>query len=144
MTHKRAILTTAGLGACLALATAGLQAQEPGPVTGDAAHGAQLFYDHGCYGCHGFSGYGRQDLNNTGSPFLLNEAVFRAYLRGRADVAPLLPSTSMPNYPANTLDDAGVRDIYAYIRSMPANSPAIAEVPALQAILESAAQPYRP
>ena len=119
-------------------------AQEMGPVTGDAEHGALLFYQHGCYGCHGFSGYGRKDLNHTGSAMLLNEQIFLAYMRGRQDVAPLLPSTQMPNYPENALSDEAVRDIYAYIRAMPDNRPETGDVPTLQAILESAERPYEP
>jgi len=121
-----------------------VSAQEMGPVTGDAENGALLYYQHGCYGCHGFSGYGRQDLNNTGSPFLLNEQLFSAYLRGRQNVAPLLPSTQMPNYPANVLNDELVNNIYAYIRSMPENLPESEEVATLRAILESAQEPYTP
>ena len=115
-----------------------------GPVEGDAESGALLFYQHGCYECHGFSGYGRQDLNNTGSPILLNEQIFSAYLRGRQDVAPLFPSTNMPNYPANAVSDDQVSDIYAYIRSMPENLPELDDAPTLQAILESAERPYTP
>ncbi len=115
-----------------------------GPVTGDAEDGALLYYQHGCYACHGYSGYGRQDLNNTGSPLLLNEVIFSAFLRGRQDVAPLFPSTNMPNYPVNALSDNNVEDIYAYIRSMPRNTPETGGVPTLQAILESAQRPYRP
>ena len=111
-----------------------------GPVNGNAETGAQLYYDHGCYACHGFSGYGRKDLNNTGSPWLANEEIFRAFLRLRADVAPLLPSTDMPNYPANSLNDVMVRDIYAYVRSMPDNKPETADVPTLRTILEAAEQ----
>ena len=120
-------------------------AAQLGPVNGDAEAGAQLYYDHGCYACHGFSGYGRKDLNNTGSPWLTNEEIFRAFLRARADVAPLLPSTDMPNYPANSLSDAMVRAIYAYVRSMPDNRPETADVPALRNILEAAEQrQYKP
>ena len=58
-------------------------AAQLGPVNGDAEAGAQLYYDHGCYACHGFSGYGRKDLNNTGSPWLTNEEIFRAFLRAQ-------------------------------------------------------------
>lgn len=118
--------------------------QQMGPVTGDAEVGALLFYQHGCYECHGFSGYGRQDLNNTGSPILLNEQIFNAYLRGRQDDAPLFPSTDMPNYPVNAVSDNQVSDIYAYIRSMPENLPELDDAPALQAILDSAERPYTP
>lgn len=127
-----------------ALVSPCLLAQEMGPVRGDAEHGALLFYQQGCYQCHGFSGYGRKDINHTGSPFLVNEEVFRTFLRARADVAPLLPSTSMPNYPVNALSDDGVSDIYAYIRSMPKDTPDVNDVPTLKAIRESADRPYRP
>lgn len=133
MTLKNILMLLPSLLVC-----GGTAAQEMGPVNGNAENGALLYYQHGCYECHGYSGYGRQDLNHTGSPILLNEAVFRAYLRGRADVAPLLPSTQMPNYPVNALDDEAVSDIYAYIRSMPMDEPDIADEPTLRAILESA------
>ena len=36
---------------------------------GDAARGKELYYDHGCYGCHGYNGEtGARDLvgTNTG------------------------------------------------------------------------------
>ncbi len=112
---------------------------------GDANVGAQLYYDHGCYACHGYSGYGRVDLNNTGSPWLVNEEIFRAFLRARANVAPVLPSTGMPNYPANALSDEGVSDIFAYIRSLPDNQPDSADIPTLRSILESAEKrEYKP
>ena len=114
--------------------------QELGPVNGNADAGAQLYYDHGCHGCHGYSGYGRQDLNNTGSPWLMNVEVFRAFLRSRANEAPILPSTSMPNYPQNSLSDEMVSDIYAYIRSVPDNRPETEDIPTLRKILEAAAQ----
>ena len=124
-------------------ATAATAQQEP--VTGDANRGAQLYYEHGCYACHGYSGYGRKDLNNTGSPWLTNEAIFSAFLRARADVAPVLPSTSMPNYPANALSDESVSDIFAYIRSLPDNKPDSADIPALRSILEAAERrEYKP
>ena len=138
---KAVIVSLCGLLAGLGLQA---QAQTMGPVNGNAEVGSQHYYDYGCYQCHGYSGYGRRDLNNTGTPMLINEDVFRAFLRGRAEVAPLLPSTSMPNYPANSLSDEMVSDIYAYIRSMPSNSPETASVRTLQIILESGERPYRP
>ena len=134
--RKRVLGTIVFLMGCYATAATA----QLGPVNGDAEAGAQLYYDHGCYACHGFSGYGRKDLNNTGSPWLTNEEIFRAFLRARSDVAPLLPSTDMPNYPANSLSDAMVRDIYAYVRSMPDNRPETADIPTLRIILEAAEQ----
>ena len=74
----------------------------------------------------------------------VHQEVFRAFLRARADVAPLLPSTDMPNYPANALSDEMVKDLYAYIRSMPANRPETADIPVMRAILEAAERPYSP
>lgn len=139
---KNSLLAKTALA--LAFTASGGQAQEQGPVTGDAERGALLYYQHTCYGCHGFSGYGRQDLNDTDSPFLLNEEVFTAFLRARQDEAPVLPATNMPNYPANALPDEDAKDIYAYIRSMPENSPEVSDIPTFQAILESAQKPYNP
>ena len=80
----------------------------------------------------------------TNSPILATEENFIGFLRLRADQAPLLPSTRMPNYPANSLSDAQARDIYAYIRSFRLDSPDLEDVPALEKILESAERPYRP
>ena len=70
----------------------------------------------------------------------MNVEVFRAFLRSRSNEAPILPSTSMPNYPQNSLSDEMVSDIYAYIRSMPDNRPETEDIPTLRKILEAAAQ----
>lgn len=137
-------LLTSVIGLLIGFNAPAVTAQQETTI-GDANVGAQLYYDHGCYACHGYSGYGRVDLNNTGSPWLVNEEIFRAFLRARANVAPVLPSTSMPNYPANALSDEGVSDIFAYIRSLPDNRPDSADIPALRTILESAEKrEYKP
>ena len=111
-------------------------------TAGDAARGKQLYHDHGCYGCHGFNGNtGARDLVATGSPLISDLATFTMFLRLRADQAPLLPSTRMPNYPASALSDAQVRDIYAFIRTFKPDAPAVKDAPTLKAILDSAARP---
>ena len=138
------ILVTSVIGLLIGFNAPAVTAQQETTI-GDANMGAQLYYDHGCYACHGYSGYGRVDLNNTGSPWLVNEEIFRAFLRARANVAPVLPSTSMPNYPVNALSDEGVSDIFAYIRSLPDNRLDSADIPALRTILESAEKrEYKP
>lgn len=110
-----------------------------GPVTGNVENGRKLFYAHTCYGCHGFNGEtGARDLVGTNSPILSTEDTFVLFLRQRADQAPLLPSTAMPNYPENSLSDKEAKDIYAYIRSFKLDAPKVQDVPALKAILESA------
>ena len=106
---------------------------------GNAVRGKQLFYDHGCYGCHGYNGEtGARDLVGTGSPLVSDLALFRLFLRQRGDVAPHLPVTRMPNYAASALPEKDVDDLFAYIRGFKANAPAVKDVPTLQAILESA------
>ena len=109
-----------------------------GPVTGNVAHGREL-----CYGCHGYNGEtGARDLVGTNSPILANEESFIGFLRLRADVAPLLPSSRMPNYSKNSLSDADAKDIYAYIRSFRLDAPDVKDIPTLEKILESAKEPY--
>jgi mono/diheme cytochrome c family protein len=106
---------------------------------GNTARGRELYSKQGCYGCHGFNGEtGARDLVATNSPLIADLATFRMFLRLRGDVAPLLPSVRMPNYPASSLSDKDVADLYAYIRSFKLNAPPVASVPTLQKILESA------
>ncbi len=108
-------------------------------AAGNAAKGKQLFYDHGCYGCHGFNGEtGQRDLVGTGSPLVTDLSLFRMFLRQRGDVAPELPVTRMPNYAASALPDKAVDDLFAFIRTFKANAPAVKDVPTLSAILQSA------
>ena len=47
----------------------------------------------------------------------------------------------MPAYPESALNDADARDIFAYIRTFELNAPKVEDIPALQAILESASRP---
>ena len=136
-TRIRIIRAFRALCAAMALSAQGLAAD----AAGDAARGKQLFHDHGCYGCHGFYGTtGARDLVATGSPLINDIATFTMFLRLRADQAPLLPSTRMPNYPASVLSDAQVRDIFAFVRTFKPDAPAVKDAPALKAILESAAR----
>jgi mono/diheme cytochrome c family protein len=116
-----------------------------GPVTGNVANGRDLFIANTCYGCHGYNGEtGARDLVGRNSPILANEETFVLFLRQRADQAPLLPSTAMPNFPVNAISDREAKDIYAYIRSFKLDAPAIQDVPTLKEILESAEKPYKP
>jgi mono/diheme cytochrome c family protein len=105
----------------------------------DTERGRELYYRHGCYGCHGFNGEtGAQDLVGTGSPIVSDEALFITFLRLRADQAPLLPSTRMPNYPANALSDADARDIFAFVTGLRLDAPETGEIATFEAILDAA------
>jgi len=104
---------------------------------GNAIAGQQLYFEHACYGCHGYTGEtGARAL--IGSGFLATEEIFRTFLRLRADQNPTLPSTQMPNYSEESLSDDEVGDLFAYIRTFESNAPALEDIPALNAIIEAA------
>lgn len=130
-------LTVLAFSSVLILGTAVAQVAF-GPITGDAERGTQLYYDYGCYACHGYNGIGRKNLANDVSGIMLNETLFLTYLRGRADMNPLFPTQSMPNYAETSLSDEDAKNIYAYIRTFKDDPPEIEDIPALRAILEEA------
>jgi mono/diheme cytochrome c family protein len=115
------------------------------PVTGNAEAGQKLYYDHACYSCHGFNGEtGVRPFVPNWPTNLATERTFVAFLRARANVAPVQPSTAMPNYPVESLSDAQARDIYAYIRSFKSAPPTIEKIPVMNEILAAAKKPYKP
>lgn len=119
------------------LGTVGAQAAF-GPATGDVEKGKQLYYDYGCYACHGYSGIGRKNLANDVSGVMFDETVFLTYLRARADQNPVFPNSGMPNYAEESLSDEDAKDIYAYIRTFRDEPPDVEDIPALKGILEDA------
>ena len=111
----------------------------------DVAKGKALYYNNTCYGCHGFNGQtGARNLVGTNSPILSTPEIFISFLRGRANFAPMIPSTAMPTFPASAISDAQARDIYAYIKTFKLDSPDMKDIPAYAAIQASAAKPYKP
>ena len=115
------------------------------PVTGNAVNGKKLYHDYACYSCHGFNGEtGARPFVPNWPANLATERSFIAYLRGRANVAPVQPSTAMPNYAVESLSDARARDIYAFIRSFKSTPPPIEKIPVMSQILAAAEKPYRP
>jgi mono/diheme cytochrome c family protein len=111
-----------------------------GPVSGNAANGKTLYYSYGCYACHGYTG-------ETGArPFvgrwghLATETAFITFLRGRANVAPVIPSGSMPNFGEESLSDKKAKDIYAYIRTFKSSGPEWKNIPTLNSIVEASKQ----
>src|SRR5579884_3252652 len=145
------------LAAALALAAVNLNGQARGggapakpvpaptsPVTGDPVKGKQLYYDYGCYACHGYNGEtgARPFVGRWGN--LSTEQAFLTFLRGRANVAPLTPSTSMPNFSEASLPDKQAKDIYAYIRTFKSSAPGdLKDAPALNAILDAARRDHK-
>lgn len=108
------------------------------PVSGNAVNGKALYYANGCYACHGYNGEtgARPFVGRWGN--LATEQGFIAFLRGRANVAPLVPSTSMPNFSEASLSDRKAKDIYAYIRTFKSTAPELKDIPTLNAIVDAA------
>lgn len=110
------------------------------PVTGNAVAGKGLYYSYGCYACHGYNGEtgARAFVGRWGN--LQTEQHFIAFLRGRANVAPLPPSTSMPNFSEKSMSDKQAKDIYAYIRTFRSTAPPLKDIATLNAIVNAAKQ----
>lgn len=110
------------------------------PVTGNAAAGKGYYYSYGCYACHGYNGEtgARAFVGNWGH--LNTEGAFINFLRGRANVAPVTPSTSMPNFAEGSLSDKQAKDLYAYIRTFKSTAPPLKDIPTLTAIVDAARQ----
>ena len=107
-------------------------------VSGDSKKGEQLFYSFGCYSCHGYNATMRVPLVGNASGIMSSEQLYLTYLRLRADQNPVNPRNAMPNYDANALSDEQALDIYAYIKSLEDDPPALADNPVMQEILDSA------
>lgn len=130
--RERVAVVSAVVGATLLLAPPA-DAQDP------STPGARAYYEHGCYGCHGFDGKSRiHPLDASTSAILSSEDVFVTYLRRRAEQSPVLPSTAMPNYPQSALSDTEARAIYAHILSLQSEDPEVEEIPLFEAMLEEA------
>jgi mono/diheme cytochrome c family protein len=115
------------------------------PVTGNATRGKALYYSYACYSCHGYNGEtGARAFVPNWPAMLATESSFITFLRARAKQAPVQPSTSMPNYAAETLNDAQAKDIYAYIRSFTPHATTPDKNPTMNAILANAQKPYKP
>jgi len=110
------------------------------PVSGNATTGKALYSTFGCYACHGFNGEtgARPFVGRWGN--LATEQGFVTFLRARANVAPVPPSTGMPSFSEASMSDRQAKDIYAYIRTFKSSAPELKDIPTLNAIVEAAKQ----
>ena len=107
---------------------AAAQSQAPTALaapTGNAQRGKVVFETTlRCFACHGYDG-------QTGSPRLVpmtrSEDIFLAYVRKPA-------TQGMPSFAA--VSEQQLRDVYAYIRSIPQAAPAPDSVPLIKGILD--------
>lgn len=82
---------------------------------GNAANGAQIYVKYGCYQCHGRAGQGGAAGPRLGPSPLPFEA-FAGYARE--------PTGQMPPYTTKVMTDQQFEDVYAFVASLPAPSPA--------------------
>jgi mono/diheme cytochrome c family protein len=114
--------------AAAVLLCAAVHGQQPAgaaTLVGDAARGRQLYADtFNCYACHGFDG---QSGERRLVPMNYPQQGFIAFVQS----SPLPNMPSFPDAPAQAL-----ADIYAYIKTIPADAPAVGDVALLRDILE--------
>ena len=103
----------------------------------DSSEGEKLYLSHGCYSCHGYNGTGRYPLANDTSGIMTSEELFTMFLRLRADLNPVSPSNSMPNYSKNVIDDSEAKQIYAYIKTFKDSPPQLEEIPIFKEMLDN-------
>jgi mono/diheme cytochrome c family protein len=96
-------------------------APDDGAPRGDVAHGRKLFFDTGCYQCHGVEGATGGPGGRLAPDPLPFDAVLGQLRR---------PVARMPIYTAQVMSDQDVADIYAYLKGQPQPRP-VAEIPLL-------------
>jgi mono/diheme cytochrome c family protein len=116
--------------AAAALIAVTLAAQPPSEtVVGDAARGQPLFADtFNCYACHGFDA---QSGERRLVPMNYTQEGFITFVQNS-------PLPNMPPFPDASAQQ--LADIYAYIRTIPADAPAVNDLPLLRDILDRKAQ----
>src|SRR5579872_6171740 len=87
----------------------------------DAANGKKIFLRDGCYECHGYNGQGTVQGARLAPPVLNADGMIR-YIRK--------PAGGMPAFTDKVLSDQEVKDIYAYLKSLPDPKP-VKDIPLL-------------
>ena len=116
---RRPVPLLAVLAAALSFS---LQAQNAGaPAAGNAENGKKLWVKDNCYTCHGYDGHGGAGARLAPKPIAM--AAFIAIVRHP-------PASSMPNFSEKIIPDSDLRDMWAYLNSIPV-APAVKDVPLL-------------
>ena len=122
-------LTCAALATGVAVAISVSAQQQNQALAGDAARGEPLFADvFNCYACHGFDA---QSGERRLLPLNYTQEGFITFVQSS-------PLPNMPAYPDASPQQ--LADIYAYIRTIPADAPPLDDVPLLRDILERKAR----
>ena len=122
---SRALLSLTALVAVSSLVAAQTPAAPLAAPTGNAQRGKVVFENTlRCFACHGYDG-------QTGSPRLVpmarSEDIFLAYVRKPA-------TQGMPSFAA--VSEQQLRDVYAYIRTIPQAAPSPDSVPLIKGIID--------
>src|ERR1700689_1914265 len=107
MNRNRIFIATSVLFATLVAAQS--------PTAGNADNGQRLFLKLGCYTCHGYQGQGG-GAGAKLAPRPIAAAALIAYVRH--------PAGSMPPFTKKVVSDQDLKDIHAYLASVPAPPPA--------------------
>jgi mono/diheme cytochrome c family protein len=105
---------------CCALYAHAAQAAD----TEAAQRGEALFMQNQCYSCHGTQGQGGE--RNAGPKIFPNPTPFVAF-----ELQLRTPRSLMPRYPVQVINDAQLKDLYAFVESMP-QSPAASQITLLK------------
>ena len=116
---KKLLFLLAGL----VLGSIAMQAQNTAPA-GNPENGKKLFIKNNCYSCHGYDGHGGAGVKLAPKPIAVQ--AFIAIVRRP-------PGSNMPTFSAKVIPDADLRDMWAYLNSIPA-APSVKDVPLLSAI----------
>ncbi len=84
-------------------------------------NGKRLWVKDNCYSCHGYDGHGGAGAKLAPKP--IATAAFIAFVRHPS-------ASSMPTFSAKVIPDADLRDMWAYLNSIPA-PPAVKDIPLL-------------
>jgi mono/diheme cytochrome c family protein len=119
------LAAVAALAATLFVATVSAQPPAAGAtIVGNAARGQPLYADtFNCYACHGFDA---QSGERRLVPLNYTQEGFVAFVQGS-------PVPNMPAFPDASAQE--LADIYAYIRTIAVDAPAVSDVPLLRDIL---------
>lgn len=102
---------------------AGLQVASAAPTQEAAVRGKAIFMQNQCYSCHGTEGQGgERSAGPRIAPQPFPFVAFEMQLR--------TPRGVMPRYPVQAIDAEQLKDLHAYLESIPLGAPA-AQIPLL-------------
>lgn len=107
----------------------GLIAGAQTPDTAALQNGRVVYMQNQCYSCHGTQGQGGE--RNAGPRIAPNPFPFAAF-----EMQLRTPRSVMPRYTARDIDAARLKDLYAFVQSMPPG-PAASTIPQLRDAMRS-------